>query len=356
MTPKPSGRIFIAFSEHDGAAVAAIAAQLRPLAEVILIRKTDEARQHDPEEQDCLVLVWSESSATSPDVYEIARVIELWRRTHIYLGTVAEGLVPTTVLGRLPRDLIAASDVPMLIRAIRLSLRPDYDPDPQPLFAIGGFDEELHNLLKAKRAKEKRDHEDIVAVEAGRLVHQIPEQMWVGRPEVVEVRLGNQSERQLMVGLLGSGEQFTEDLKIVETMTVELSSAEPGAFEIVGQSRPTQLVRSDTLKGVILDTQNFGRWIWHVTPLQTGRHELLLRVSGELIDSSGIQGSAVLPDRLFRVTIKVDFVRAASKALGHYAWYGLGIVVTGIISAATREIWWPYVKPWLEELLGSVLT
>jgi hypothetical protein len=165
------------------------------------------------------------------------------------------------------------------------------------------------------------------------------------------VRLGRASAQGLVHGLVGSGALIGEDLQIVETMTVELS-AMPGAFKIDRQSRNTQLVAN--ADGVsVLDAEKFGRWTWHVTPLRRGKHDLLVKVSGEVVDSRGVQGSAVLPDRVFKVQVRVSYRNFASTAFPKIALWVAGGAVTGLVSAATREYWWPIVQPWVVAIVDK---
>ena len=72
-------------------------------------------------------------------------------------------------------------------------------------------------------------------IEAGRLVHKIPLKMWLGQQEIVEVRLGRLAATDLSKGLEGRGNLTTDDIPIVETMSVSLYGG-PGAFTIERQS------------------------------------------------------------------------------------------------------------------------
>jgi hypothetical protein len=56
---------------------------------------------------------------------------------------------------------------------------------------------------------------------------------------------------------MGSGDVILEDLPIVETMTVDLYGS-PGAFQIVRQSRATQLAMSSLIWNTSFDQQKFG--------------------------------------------------------------------------------------------------
>ena len=79
-------------------------------------------------------------------------------------------------------------------------------------------------------------------IEAGRLAYQIPERMWVGVQETVEVRLGAVIAKEIMQGFVGRGDVKLEHVPIVETMSVSLV-CEPGTFDIDPRSEKDQLVK-----------------------------------------------------------------------------------------------------------------
>lgn len=177
-------------------------------------------------------------------------------------------------------------------------------------------------------------------IEAGRLVHKIPAKMWLAQQEVVEVRLGRAAAAELSKGLAGRGDLTVEDLPIVETMSVSLYG-EPGAFAIDRQSETSQLVMSDLLKGTPLETQDFGRWVWLVTPKKTGTHQLYVKVSAALKDSRGVATTTKLPDKEFKVSVSVHTGNAIGavlkRAVPALALAALG----GLIAAFSRDVWWP---------------
>lgn len=192
------------------------------------------------------------------------------------------------------------------------------------------------------RAQRQRDE---IASFAGRLVHQIPEAMCKGVRETVEVRLGAADQDQLAAGLAGRGALVTEELKLVETMTVQLLGASD-AFLIAAQSPPTQDVSGRASRRVGLVGQEFGRWVWDVTPLKAGTHELVVKVTAHFPDTRGIPTAASLPDKLFKLNVAVNFAKTSWTWL---KWLG-GVAVTAMLGAALKDYWWPIVKDWLEKL------
>ena len=191
----------------------------------------------------------------------------------------------------------------------------------------------------------KRDGEAL-KVEEGKLVHKVGEQMRKGRRETVEARLGRVGTPNLALNLAGSGQLVEEDLAIVETMTVELISPD-GAFEITPQTKNTQLVAGELLQNTGLDMEQFGRWLWTVEPMEAGKHELIFKVSADILDGRGMQSSAALPDRLFKVEVSIDYGKAALTTAKWFATGLAGMILAGLIGAYTQEVWWPHLKLWL---------
>jgi len=174
--------------------------------------------------------------------------------------------------------------------------------------------------------------------EAGQLNHKIPSTMRVGATEVVEVRLGR-AHQDIAIGLLGSGNLTSEELPIIETMTVDLYGS-PDAFRIVRQSRATQLVNSSLIWNTPFDDQRFGRWLWHVTPKKSGTHKLVVKVSADMSDSRGVATTEPYGDRTFSVKVRVNLGQASVRVL---KWTTAG-AVSGLAGAYTHEVWWPKLR------------
>lgn len=155
------------------------------------------------------------------------------------------------------------------------------------------------------------------AVEAGLLVHHIPEAMWLGAPTTVELTLG----REILAGLIQAevvhGGVGTEDRQSVETLSVSLYGNSE-AFEIERQSERTQFV-SARYANSARDPVTFGRWAWLVTPRAAGPQELVVRVSALLRDRHGVPAPVALPDRRFSIEIQVPEGENLVSALA--GWY-----------------------------------
>jgi len=184
--------------------------------------------------------------------------------------------------------------------------------------------------------------------EAGRLVHKIPQKMWVGVVETVEVRLGRATAEGFTLGLHGRGNLTIEDISIVETMSIRLRSS-PDTFAIEPQSETTQLVTKDHVKGTAFGKQNFGRWVWRVTAKKRGTHQLTIQVSANLV-SRGVQTTASLEDLAFTVSVSVRVGRASAKSLRRLTVATSGAIGGALLGAMTQELWWPKIKELLQSL------
>lgn len=148
------------------------------------------------------------------------------------------------------------------------------------------------------------------AVDAGLLVHHIPDAMWLGAPTVVELTLGREILAGLMRAEVGHGSATGAERQSVETLSVSLyGSAE--AFEIERQSERTQFVSGQPAR----DPATYGRWAWRVTPRAAGPQDLIVRVTALLRDRSGVPAPVALPDRRFTIDIRVSDDTSVISAL-----------------------------------------
>jgi hypothetical protein len=182
-----------------------------------------------------------------------------------------------------------------------------------------------------------------LAIEAGRLAYQIPDHMWVGVQETVEVRLGAMIANKIMEDFTGRGGVRLEHVPIVETMKVSLVCL-PGAFDIESRSEEAQLVKPDLVKGTAFHQDDFAKWVWLVTPRQRGKHTLFVKVSAAIRDSRGLPTTSSLPDKTITVEVRVHLVRAVAGVFGHVTPLVVSGVVTTLVGIFTKDYWWPYVR------------
>jgi len=204
-------------------------------------------------------------------------------------------------------------------------------------------EEEILLAALAAQGQDPSTPEGALEIEAGRLVYQIPKRMWLGVRETVEVRLGRPEAEAIMQFFGGRGEIRTGDMPIVETMSVSLLCG-PGAFDIEARSDKEQLVKHDLVKGTPLQGDDFGKWVWFVTPRERGKQTLLVKVSAAIRDSRGLPTTKSLPDKVIAVTVRVHFVQATVGAVRHVAPGLAWAVVTALVGVLTKDYWWPAVR------------
>ena len=339
---------------------------------------------------DCIISVWTENAAEREGFIAIATLAQ-------QLGRLISVRAPGVLIGALPTGFqqppsLAVADTPGIAARIKAlpsvpgpkqlpakkrertegigaaagspyrvaPLSPPAAPRPgvlldAPIGAAAGSPSPPPAPMPETRkyAARARQAPAPAVAEAGRLVHKIPDKMWVGEPEQVEVRLGRDAAAGLVAGIAGRGALTTQDVPIVETMSVMLVSS-GGAFLVEPQSEATQMVMNDLIAGTALEHDGFGRWNWLVTPKLSGARQLLLKVSAGLKDSRGVPTSVRLPDREFKVTVSVHAGKTTMRVLSRTA-VGVGSAVgAAFLGVVTQELWWPRIRDLLHSwgLLG----
>ncbi len=180
---------------------------------------------------------------------------------------------------------------------------------------------------------------------AGKLVYQIPPRMRLRDASTAEVRIGTEAMRGLMSNFASDTPLEEENIRIVQKMAVRLHG-EPGAFHIVEQSEPMQLIGPAPIAGGEFQAQQFGRWLFEVTPKKLGRRTIYVTVSGEVTGEGGIALRA-LPPRTFEVHVQIGANRLFTGA-ALQIWALIGLLFASIIGAATQDIWWPQIRATLQ--------
>ena len=110
----------------------------------------------------------------------------------------------------------------------------------------------------------------------GRVVFACPPAMKVSDPEHVEVRISGNPKEDLLAGLKDRGVPIEEPSRIAPVMKVSLTPEESGVFDIKSLSEDQQ----------VMSPESFSQWVWSVTPLKSGVHNLYLTVN-VLVDVPG---------------------------------------------------------------------
>lgn len=191
------------------------------------------------------------------------------------------------------------------------------------------------------------DSEEANALRAaeGRLLYQIPPEMKAREVTMAEVRIGDEQMRGLLSNFVGDAPVQEEQIRYVEKMAVRLTG-EPGAFDISELSERVQLIGRATNASGEFQAQQFGRWVFEVTPKKLGRRTIYVTVSGEV---TGSKSSALraLPPRTFEVRVRVS-AKIVFSGAALQLWALLGVIFAGFVGAATQDLWWPSVRETIE--------
>jgi hypothetical protein len=109
----------------------------------------------------------------------------------------------------------------------------------------------------------------------GRVLFDCPPVMRVQHSDRVEVRVSGDPKEDLASGLQGRGVQI-EPSKIAPVMKVTLTPDEDGVFDV------KQLSEAEQLTG-----GSYSQWVWSVTPLKAGTHNLYVTVN-VVVDVPGL--------------------------------------------------------------------
>ncbi len=115
-----------------------------------------------------------------------------------------------------------------------------------------------------------KEEEAIMDLGPGNLLYDIPDTMELKKPSVCKVRIAS-NRKILLQDIQTTTSSIIRDLnKITEVMSVELVDISGGInFKILSGSSEEQSV----------DNEWYTEWTFYVTPLTTGKHTLLLRLS-----------------------------------------------------------------------------
>ncbi len=170
-------------------------------------------------------------------------------------------------------------------------------------------------------------------VDEGQMIENIPRRMRVGVPEPVEVRIARSNIDVPVANMQGRGAPRGQDIYVTKAMTVRLRAPE-GGVRIETSSPETQWI--DNALGLIQD--DFASWRWTVTPEKRGVTRLQLVVSARTVGADGVAAETALPDQVFDVVIRMNYVRTAIKLGGWAAAMAAGGVIAAFGEDAYRQI------------------
>jgi hypothetical protein len=171
----------------------------------------------------------------------------------------------------------------------------------------------------------------------GRLVENIPRKMSVGALETVEVRIARSDVEGLTERMTGREHLHRHEVRVADAMIVRLRAPD-GGFLIDPLSAETCWTHKAQTSG--LQEHDFASWRWSITPQRRGKARLLLIISAQTLDATGITAEAALPDQMIRVYVRVDYGRAVRKVVG----WGALTVAGGALGAWGRELYTPALE------------
>jgi hypothetical protein len=175
--------------------------------------------------------------------------------------------------------------------------------------------------------------------EIGQLAENIPRNMRVAVPVLVEVRIARGDVKALAEGLQGGGAAYQHEVTITKAMSVRLR-APHGGFYIETASPETQWIE----KTLLLSSDDFASWRWNVTPREKGKKRLQLVISARTVGADGLAEETALPDQVITIRVRTNYAKSmslwagwviAALAGGLLARFGEGVYDAGLQLFAT---------------------
>ena len=171
--------------------------------------------------------------------------------------------------------------------------------------------------------------------EIGQLVENIPRSMRVAVPALIEVRIARADVQALAEGLQGGGAAYQHEVTVTKAMSVRLRAPD-GGFFIETASPETQWIE----RAMLLSSDDFASWRWHVTPRDKGRRRLQLIISARTVSADGLAAETALPDQVITVRVRTNYGRSAKRWLG---WI-LAAVAGGLLAKFGEGAFEPLVR------------
>jgi hypothetical protein len=159
--------------------------------------------------------------------------------------------------------------------------------------------------------------------EIGQLVENIPRSMRVAVAAMIEVRVARADVQALAEGLQGGGAAYQHEVTVTKAMSVRLRAPD-GGFFIETASPETQWIE----KTVLLSSDDFASWRWHVTPREAGRKRLQLIISARTVSADGLAAETALPDQVITVRVRTNYAKVAGRWVG----WGVAAIAGGLLA------------------------
>jgi hypothetical protein len=159
--------------------------------------------------------------------------------------------------------------------------------------------------------------------EIGQLVENIPRSMRVAVPVMAEVRIARADVQALAEGLQGGGAAYQHEVTVTKAMSVRLRAPD-GGFFIETASPETQWIE----RAMLLSSDDFASWRWHVTPREKGRRRLQLIISARTVSTDGLAAETALPDQVITVRVRTNYAKVAGRWIG----WSAAAVIGGLLA------------------------
>ena len=140
---------------------------------------------------------------------------------------------------------------------------------------------------------------------------------------MIEVRIARADVQALAEGLQGGGAAYQHEVTVTKAMSVRLRAPD-GGFFIETVSPETQWIE----RSMLLSSEDFASWRWHVTPREKGRRRLQLIISARTVSPDGLAAETALPDQVITVRVHTNFARVAVRWIG----WGAAAVIGGLLA------------------------
>jgi neural Wiskott-Aldrich syndrome protein len=183
----------------------------------------------------------------------------------------------------------------------------------------------------AVMARGRRRTQPVASSYFAKLADTMPRRMCAFKPSPVEVRIPREETETFLSALEGGAEVGRRGNTVTQAMSVTLRAPD-GGFIIQSLGPETQWILK---RPTLADKEAFGRWIWTVTPTETGKRRLQLVVTGRSVDDSGLADDTALPEQVITVSVRANYARSFGKAM---QWLLLMALGGGITEGAIQLI------------------
>jgi len=162
--------------------------------------------------------------------------------------------------------------------------------------------------------------DEVHNLQAGKIAFDVPPTMREGKQEQVEVRIARDvtaDVERLLKEKMRSTTQV-DDIKVAPFMIVELNDADGSTFKIVPLTQDRQPVAGD----------GYTKWVWVVTPLQSGQQTLYLSVGTRFKLPNSTEEARFTPVYDKTIAVQVDRMYETKHFLsGNWQWLTVTLLI-----------------------------